>query len=361
MTLINRYILKEFFKIFFLASLTLVSLYLLIDFFEKVRIFLKYRPDPFAVIEYFLYQLPKIFYDTTPIAILLSTLITAGTMAKNNEITALKNAGSSPYRLAVPIFGVSTLLGLFLLYANTSIIPTGIKHAEFIRSVFIEKGSESSYFRQNKIWFRTENHMLFNVQLIDPDKNKILGIGIYKLSESFSLIEEIDAKELVYEGNQWYLVQGIKRKFLGEGRIESIPFEKEKFYLDKTPEDFKQVEIQENRLKYDELKSYAKKLASEGYITTRYWVDLHGRLAFPFVNIIMALVALPFGLKNTQRSGGISKGIGISLAIGFSYWIIYAMSTSLGHSGMLPPLLSAWLANLLFIAVGGYLFLTIRT
>ncbi|MHB8481756.1 MAG: LPS export ABC transporter permease LptG [Nitrospiria bacterium] len=360
MTLLNRYILKEFLKVFTLTSFTLLFIYLLIDFFEKVRIFLRYKPDLFVIFEYFLYQIPKIFYDISPIAILISTLITFGTFTKNNEITALKSSGISPYKTAIPIFATAVVTALFLLYANTNMIPSGIKHAEFIRSVSIEKGSETSYFRQNKIWFRTKNHILFNVQLIDPDKGKILGIGIYKLSNNFSLTEEIDAKELVYEGSDWYLLSGIKRTFSRDGQITTAAFDKEQIDLDKTPADFKHIIIQEDRLKYDELKNYVKKLTSEGYTATRYWVDLYGRVAFPFVNILMALIAIPFGLKNDKRSAGISKGIGISLAIGFSYWIIYALSTSLGHSGILPPLLAAWLANLLFLAIGGYLFLTIR-
>ena len=360
MTLLNRYILKEFSKVFTLASFTLIFIYLLIDFFEKVRVFLRYKPDPIFIAEYFLYQLPKIFYDISPMAILISTLVAFGTFTRNNEIIALKSAGINSYKTAFPVLAASVAIAIVLLYANTSLIPSGIKQAEFVRSVYIEKGSETSYFRQNKIWLRTKNHILFNIQLIDPDKSKILGIGIYKLAADFSLLEEIDAKELIFEGSEWHLISGIKREFLGDGQVRTTTFDKEKFYLDKTLEDFKQVEIHEDRLKYDELKNYVKKLTSEGYGATRYWVDLYGRVAFPFVNILMCLIAIPFGFKNDKRSAGISKGIGISLAIGFSYWIIYAVSTSLGHTGVIPPLLSVWIANLLFLAIGSYLFLTIK-
>lgn len=360
MTLINRYISKEFLKIFFLSSFFLVFIYFLIDFLGKLRIFLKFKAEPTAVFEHFLYLLPKFIYDTTPIAILFSTLITFRMLAKNNEITALKSAGVSLYSLTLPVLGMASLIGMVLLYANTDVIPIGIKHAEFIRSVLIEKNSPTSYFRQNKIWFRAENHVLFNVQMIDPDKHRFLGIGIYKLSDTFSLNEEIDAKELSYENSNWYLLNGVQRIFSGEGRLETVKFEKMRFDLDKTPEDFKQIGIDEDRLRYSELRDYVRKLSSEGYLTTRYLADLYGRMAFPVVNLIMAIIAIPFALNNDGRSGGISKGIGVCMGIGFSYWFIYAMSISLGHGGMLPPFLSAWLANLLFMAIGGYLFLTIR-
>ncbi|MBI1824552.1 MAG: LPS export ABC transporter permease LptG [Nitrospirae bacterium] len=360
MTLITRYVAREFIKLFALSLVSLVLIYLLIDFFEKVRIFLRYKPDIFTILEYFICQIPKYIYDTAPIAILLSTLIVFGTFSKNNEMTALKSAGISPYKTALPVVGIAAIIGVILLYANTDLIPAGIKQAELVRSVFIEKKGEFSYFRQNKIWFRAEDHVLFNVQLVDPDQHKIFGIGIYKLSDTFSLKESIDARELIYEGSEWYLVSGVKRTFLKGGEIRTEKFDRERITLDITPEDFKQIGIQEDRLKYVELKNYVKKLSAEGYVTTRYWVDLYGRIAFPVVNVIMAIVAIPFGLRNEKRSGGISKGIGISLAIGFSYWVVYALSTSLGHNGMIPPFLSAWLANILFMVIGGYLFLTIR-
>ena len=360
MNLLTRHLLKEFLKIFLLSALTLIMIYLLIDFLEKVRILIRYKAEPIQVFRYFLYKIPKIVFDTTPMAVLISTLITFGIMARNNELTALKSAGTHLYRVAAPVLVFSFIIALGLLYANTDLIPSGIRQAEFIRAVYIEKGSETSYFRQDKIWFRVADRVLFNVQLIDPEKNKIQGIGVYKLSDSFSLLEEIDARELVYENGNWFLISGIKRKFLGSGRIESEIFEKETFPLDKKPEDFRRIEVHEDRLKYSELRNYVEKLSAEGYVARRYSVDLYGRLAFPFVSFIMALVAVPFGMNNEQRAGGISKGIGISLAIGFSYWIIYAVSISLGHSGMLPPFLSAWVANFLFCAIGVYLLLTVR-
>ena len=95
---------------------------------------------------------------------------------------------------------------------------------------------------------------------------------------------------------------------------------------------------------YFELQRYINKLRTEGYDATRYVVDLHGKAAFPFVTIILAVIGIAFSLRS-ERSGGIAQGIGAGVVIGFSYWLVYAFGLSLGRSGTLPPLLAAWLGN----------------
>jgi len=88
---------------------------------------------------------------------------------------------------------------------------------------------------------------------------------------------------------------------------------------------------------------------------------MYGKTAFPIVSIILAVIGVSFSLLKSERSGGISQSIAIGIIIGFSYWIVYAFSLSLGHSGTLPPLLSAWAANLFFGAGAVVMFTKVKT
>ena len=62
---------------------------------------------------------------------------------------------------------------------------------------------------------------------------------------------------------------------------------------------------------------------------TQYVVDLHGKIAFPLVSIILTVIGISFSLRS-ERSGGIAQGIGIGLFIGLSYWLVFAFGMSLG-------------------------------
>ncbi len=111
---------------------------------------------------------------------------------------------------------------------------------------------------------------------------------------------------------------------------------------------------------YFELKRFIEKLQTEGYDATRYIVDLQGKIAFPLVSLILAVIGISFSLRS-ERSGGIAQSIGAGLVIGFSYWLVYAFAMSLGRSGVFPPLIAAWSGNILFSAASVWLLLRAKT
>ena len=105
--------------------------------------------------------------------------------------------------------------------------------------------------------------------------------------------------------------------------------------------------------------SYITKLKGEGFNATRYVVELYSKTAIPFVNFIMCLIAIPFALRSS-RSSGIVMGVGVSIIIAFSYWIILSFGISLGKGSVLPPIFAAWLANIIFSAAGAVMLISTR-
>jgi len=130
--------------------------------------------------------------------------------------------------------------------------------------------------------------------------------------------------------------------------------------LPEKPSDFQVVQKDVETMGYMELKRYIQKLQSEGYDATRYVVDLHGKIAFALVGIILTVIGIAFSLRS-ERSGGIAQGIGVGLILGFSYWLVFAFGMSLGRSGTLSPLIAAWFANILFAAGSVWLVWRIKT
>ena len=97
------------------------------------------------------------------------------------------------------------------------------------------------------------------------------------------------------------------------------------------------------------------RVAEEGYDTTVYRVSLHDKLAFPLVCLLMGLIGAGIGLSGRSRGGGMSASIAYGLGASFLYYIIYSFSLSLGHGGMLPPIVAAWTANVVFAGVAAVL------
>jgi lipopolysaccharide export system permease protein len=130
--------------------------------------------------------------------------------------------------------------------------------------------------------------------------------------------------------------------------------------LPEKPENFKVMQKDIEKMGFFELRKYIKKIQAERYDAKQYIVDLYGKIAFPFVILIMVLIAVPFALRS-ERSGGVMQSIGIGIFIGFSYWIVHAFSMTLGKAEMLPAILAAWMANILFGAIAAFLFYRVNS
>ncbi|MBA7583589.1 hypothetical protein ES708_25535 [subsurface metagenome] len=124
MTILDRYILKEFIKIFALILVSLAGLYLIVDFFERIRMFLSNHASMRQMASYFLLTLPVILSQMIPIAVLLSTLLSFGILSRNCEITAMKANGLSLYRISLPVIVASFAICMATFLLNEFITPS---------------------------------------------------------------------------------------------------------------------------------------------------------------------------------------------------------------------------------------------
>ena len=124
-------------------------------------------------------------------------------------------------------------------------------------------------------------------------------------------------------------------------------------------DDLRVLDNNADNLSYRKLKEYAENLQSGGYQAFRYQAMMHSKIAAPFAAFVMVILGIPFALRNS-RSGGMALGIGVSIGIGFAYFVVNAVLLSYGRSGILPPLVASWGANFLFILSGIWLSMTVR-
>jgi lipopolysaccharide export LptBFGC system permease protein LptF len=109
-------------------------------------------------------------------------------------------------------------------------------------------------------------------------------------------------------------------------------------------------------MNYPSLAEYIVKLERSGFNTVKYVVDLYTKTSVPLISLVIAILAIPFAFR-ARPSGGIVASLGMSLALGFSYWILISIGISLGHAGKVPPLIASWGPNIFFLMVGAYLWL----
>jgi lipopolysaccharide export system permease protein len=357
--ILDKYILKEFLRFLIVICITFIALYLIIDFFNKIRMFLSNNASIVQIASFFFYSLPMIISLIIPPAVLLATLMAYGSLSKFSEITAMKANGISLYRLTFPVLIFAVLMALVLFYFTELITPASIQKSEHIEKVDIQKQQTLGYFKQNEIWYRGDA-AIYNFKMFDVNNDTLHGITINYLNNDFTLRMRIDAKSAKWKNNKWIFYDLLTTRFDSKNS-PVLEWSKENIInIPEKPNDFKIVQKDAEKMGYFELKKYVNKIQKEGYDVTRYLVHLQGKIAFPFVIIIMIFIGVSFSLRS-ERSGGIMQSVGLGIFIGFSYFSVHALSMSLGLSGRLPAILAAWGANILFSAIAAALFYRVRT
>jgi lipopolysaccharide export system permease protein len=399
MTLLVRYLLREHLRIFGLCLVGLTSIYLIVDFVEKIRKFVSYQAELRYVLWYFVLKLPSILFQITPLAILMSSLLSLAILSRHNEITAMRSSGISLYRVAIPFLVVAQAVSLLMLWANDAFIPGANQQAELVRELQIERHGPRAFFQGNEIWVRLGNQTLMRGDLAEdssptvhpattlsawpcliaqimpaasaylnclpsssPFPLKLHGISLYRLNPDFSIHDVLIAQELLNEDGQWLLVSGMSRTVGSDQTVKTKAFDRLPIALNQKPEDFRRmIRVSSEALSLRDLSAYVNRLREDGYNPARYATDLFGRTAFPFVCVIMALIGTSMSLMESGvRGTGLVKGVGYSLLIGFSYWAMHSVALAFGRSSVVPPLLAGWSANLLFLSLAGYVFLRVR-
>jgi lipopolysaccharide export system permease protein len=358
--ILSRYIVREFLKFLSLWVATFFLIFFVVDLFERINKLIVYKAPVYLLLEKHFYEIPIFLSLTLPFATLLAALITLGVLARNNEVVAMKAHGISTYRIMLPLLVLAASVTAFIFLLNETIVPYSVRKASYIWSVKIKQEEKRAFFRLNKIWYRGEN-IIYNIRLLEPKTDSLKGVTIYRFDEAFNLRQRVDARRAQWNGVGWTFYHVAIRDFLPGGEVATEIYDERAIPLREKPEDFIKGMKNPDEMTYRELKAYVEELRSEGYDPTRYVVDLHKKVAFPFLTLIMVLMGSPLALAASHgRGGGIAQGVGLSIVIGFIYWLVFAMSVAMGHSGTFPPFIAAWAPNIFFGLIGGFILESIH-
>lgn len=358
MILLKRYVLSKFLKVYLLTLLCLIGIFLIVDFFEQIDEFVKKSSPWTDMLAYYIYKIPFINFFIAPQAVLLATVITLASFSRNNEFIAMRACGIGVTGITMPIILASVMISILVLACNEYIAPTTNERMNYILDSKVRGRLPKEMKIRDKIWFRSANGSIWNIGYYDPRRSMMKKVSIYMYKGSRMVKERIDASAVFWNGRQWEFMDGYIRTFDDDGLGTTEYFKKRFFTVPETPDDFKRVRKRPEEMSLAEMYLAIKIQATEGQDTTKKWVDLHYKISYPFISIVLALIGIPLSLR-TSRTGGLLFCVGLSLGIGFLFSFLYALGISLGHSGTFSPLMAAWGANLLFGAMGFYLVLTL--
>lgn len=350
MTCLHKYWIKEFFKFFSVIQLLIIVLFVFIDYLSRMERFLNSDISLIGALGYVVLKVPFMFVQLTPASILLATIAVFGLMNRNNELLAIKSSGISVYFLVKPALFVGVLLAILMFFLGETIIPVTMARSNYIKYNVIQK-SHNIYSARKDIWIKSENKLI-HINFYDPVNHSAAGVTITSLRKNFSLESRIDAEKGYFKQGTWMFENIIEQTHIENSMDYDVKlYDKKSIPLSFKPEDLVEVLKKSEEMSFFELKKFVNKVEEEGYDATTYKVDLNGKIAFPFICIIMVLTGAATGMRSFVK-GNIPAAIAIGVVIAFMYWTMYGFCLSLGYGTILPPVISAWTANLFFLCFG---------
>ncbi|MEA3328184.1 MAG: LptF/LptG family permease [Candidatus Omnitrophota bacterium] len=352
MRILDKYLIKQFILPFLYCVLIFISLYVVIDLFDHLDEILKERVEPAVLGRYYLSFVPLIFVQTAPIALLLSIIYSLGILNRYNEIIAMRTNGISILRIITPFIIVGLILSLINFVISDKIIPKSSVIQESIKQEKMKRGPGKKVVLADVTAYGVPNRLIY-IKSYNVTQEELSDITIFEQDKKGIIRSKIIASRAKWQGKNWIFYNVTIYNLDNDGQIIGAPSSYEEKALDirEGPEDFQKQQTDPMFMSYRKLKHDIDRLEWIGkQKTKRMLVDLYCKLSFPFVNLIIILVGIPLALA-IKAKGGLLMGLGLSMAVGFLYYAVMAVSVALGKGGFIPPLLSAWLANIIFAGI----------
>lgn len=358
--IIDRYVLREFLKVLGLVMLSVVALFMIVDYTDIAGDVREHNIPFHIIFSYYKVLMFQVLHWTLPISVLVATLVTFGILSKNNEITAIKSGGVSLFRVAVPVIAVSALIAVFAYLNLDFVLPYSQQRVDKLKRRI--EGKPAITASTQKLWFLGKGGR-YIINFLSYDKNaKVLSqVQVFEFHpEQFHLTRRVYAQRATWNGNGWVFENGWIRSFTDDGKATFTQItQPTALYYKETPDDFGAELKSADQMTFAQLRRYVETIRRSGYSAEELSVKLYTKTSWPAISVVMALIALPFAFKMGRR--GALYGIGIALVLGIAYWLIFEIFTKFGEVGNLPPLLSAWSANILFGIGALYLFSHVET
>ncbi len=361
---IDAYVLTAFFYYFVVLLASFVVMAHVYVFFDVLDEIIKNKIAMSRVGTYLFFLTPKLIYDSTPMSVLVATLVTFGILSKHNEVIALKACGVSLHRLAVPILLASAGISAALFGFDHYYVPEANRIQDGILNE-IKGRPAQTFLRPDRKWIFGKGSRIYYYTYFDPNEDVMHGVDVYELDpEPFRLKRHISAERARWEPSlkTWVFQNGWTRDIQGirvmnfknfQGQTMSFP------ELDEPPSYFLQEVKQAKQMNFIELERYMGELKQSGLDVTRLQVQFHKKFSVPLFALIMAAIAVPFAFLAGGK--GAMASVGASFSIAIAYISISQLFEQFGNVNQLPATLAAWSPDVLFGMAGLYLLFQMRT
>ncbi|HUR45575.1 MAG TPA: LptF/LptG family permease [Candidatus Saccharimonadales bacterium] len=367
MRLLDRYLLRELLVPFSYCLSGFFVFWISFDLFAELAEFQRRKLKGLEVAQYYMVKTPELLITVLPVALLLALLYALTNLSRHHELTAIRAAGVSIWRMAVPYLAVGFIASCALFALNEVWVPESAQMADEIldRNITTKTNNASKDWerklgftntRQNRKWF-IEAYNVTSHAMYHPYVEWTLATGTrYVITAEWGHFLD---QHWVFTNVQEQVFPPIKAAFPSMTETNLLVMEQ----FTETPDEIQSEikvskirnlrEVKKAQISIQEILAYKNLHSEDSAKNAMLDTKLYGRIAAPWTCLVVVLLALPFGAMTGRRN--VYVGVASSIVICFLYFVLTQVMLALGAGGYLPPILAAWLPLALFAAGGVYM------
>jgi LPS export ABC transporter permease LptG len=354
--LLDRYVIRNFVQVYLYCIAGFISIWLIFDISDNISTFIDEHISLFLAARYYATQVPQVFIILLPVSLLLALLFTLGRMSRANEIVSMLTAGVSLPRVLLPLIGIGLLTVAASMALNYSLAP----HAELARKALLSelRARPEAYIEGQIFRNRTDARTWF-IQNFRPGGNRFNNVHVLQQDAKDNIVTSYLATRAFYraETKTWDL-ENVKvvhydsgGNIIDEQIYPSLKIE----HWSETPFRLGSANVRAEFLSLPELREYLHFNADfPATLLAPFRTHLQYRLALPWTCLVVVCIAAPLGIGYSRR--GVLSSVAAAVVLVFSMNFLTHLFLALGEGDRVSPWIAAWVPNLLFAAIGFYLF-----
>jgi lipopolysaccharide export system permease protein len=352
---IDRYIAGRFIRMILMAVAAFTILFVVVDAFDNINRWMEKSPGWGAFLKYYAYGLPYIVVLVMPVAVLLCSLFLVTSLARNNELTAMRASGISIPRVFAPMLTVGFLISVGVLAVGDFVVAGANYRQALVKRVEIDGKDPIDYGMRHSFAHRSLSGAIMEIGFFDGREETVTGAVLEWFDDNARVTRRLDARRMVWTDSVWTAYRVEERLFGPGGEMEYRSHDSLRIpEITDTPLDLGSRVKSPEEMNLFELSGHISRIRAAGGNPRESLVEFWMTLFFPFSSLIMVLVGAPLATRN-PRSGR-STSVAAAILLAFIFFSLTRFGQTLGNKGALAPVIAAGVSNALFILLGSVMF-----
>ena len=350
------YIINKFIGTYVYSIILIISISIVFDVNENLAKFTSNNAPLRAIVfDYYANFVPYFANLFSPLFVFIAVIFFTSKLAGNSEIIAMLACGMSFKRLLRPYLISAALIALLNFYLGSYIIPKGTVVRHDFESLYKNNKKNTS---ASNIQLMVDKGVVAYISQYDDTRKTGYGFALYKF-ENKKMVSQMNANVIQYdtiaeERYHWKArnykirtLKGMREEITSGFEIDTL--------IQMEPMDLVFSKGQQETFTSPELKRYISKQQQRGSSNVvQYEVEYHKRIATSFASFILTIIGV--SLSSRKRKGGMGMYLGIGLALSFTYILLQTVSATFAINADTPPILAAWIPNILYAFIAYYCY-----